>query len=460
VLDRAFASGAARLKPTEVPPSSPSLPEVDLPKAIGRYEVVRLVGEGAMGRVLLAHDPVLGRDVAVKLLRSDLRVPRDVRQGLFVRMRHEARAAARVAHPHIVTLHDMGEDEQHGLYLVFEYVEGPTLKQRLLKGRLPPEQAARLARDLGAALTVAHKAGVLHRDVKPDNIILAKIGGKIADFGIAKVPDSTLTQTGGLMGTPAYSAPETLRGSHFSAESDQFSLAASLYEALSGERAFKGDDAVEVALRISQDSPEPFAQRLDLPAGVDGILSRAMAKDPAARFSSCEAFGDALATLLTGGEHARQKASEVAGHTDPRAAVQTGRTGPPADARPERKTTHVLLGGAVVVATAALLVRTALRSAAQTETDAPMPTASASGALPPDLRRPKPGLPAPRPRPRPDNADTSTDKPVASAPAAPPARDAGTDARSDVGSAAPAPSAATAAPAPSSSAPSNTGAPP
>ena len=240
-------------------PSSSSSTDTALPAKIGRYEVVRLIGEGAMGRVLLAHDPVLGRDVAVKLLRDDLRIPSDVRQGLVVRMRHEAKAAARVAHPNLVTLHDMGEDDAHGLYLVFEFVEGPTLKQRLLEGPLAPHQAARLARELGAALTFAHRGGIVHRDIKPENVILASTGGKIADFGIARIPDSTLTHAGGLLGTPAYSAPETFRAGQFSPESDQFSLAATLYEAIAGKRAYPGDDAVAVASRIANEEPARFA---------------------------------------------------------------------------------------------------------------------------------------------------------------------------------------------------------
>src|SRR5262245_15354825 len=155
-------------------------PPAPLPESIGRYHVVRLLGEGAMGRVLLAHDPVLDRDVAVKHLRADLSIPDEVRRGLITRMRHEARAAARVMHPHLVTLHDMGEDERVGLYLVFEYVEGPTLKQRVAEGRLPPADAARIAQELGGALTTAHEAGILHRDIKPENVILSRKGAKVA----------------------------------------------------------------------------------------------------------------------------------------------------------------------------------------------------------------------------------------------------------------------------------------
>src|SRR5512132_2393886 len=280
-------------------PSLPAPPpEPELPATVGRYEVRGLVGEGSMGRVLLAHDPVLDRDVAVKHLRGDLKIPRDVRSGLVTRMRHEARAAARVAHPNLVVLHDMGEDDAIGLYLVFEYVEGPTLKQRIAERRMPPAEVARLANDLGAGLSVAHDAGILHRDVKPENVILAKTGAKIADFGIARIPDSTLTHQGGLMGTPAYSAPETFRAGKFSPASDQFSLAATLYEALSGERAFPGDDAVSVASKIAHESPEPFAATLGLRPAVDTVFARGLARKPEERFPSCSDLGDALAEAI------------------------------------------------------------------------------------------------------------------------------------------------------------------
>ena len=163
-----------------------------LPADIGRYRVVRLQGQGAMGRVLLAHDSVLDRDVALKLLRDDLAIADDQKQALIERMRQEARAAARVSHPNIVTLHDMGEDPDWGLYLVFEYLEGATLKERLERGPLDPWQRRRRALDaIGSALMTAHEAGVLHRDIKPENIILTPAGAKVADFGIARVPDST-----------------------------------------------------------------------------------------------------------------------------------------------------------------------------------------------------------------------------------------------------------------------------
>jgi serine/threonine-protein kinase len=274
------------------------LRERSLPAEIGRYKIVRLLGQGAMGRVLLGHDPVLDRDVAIKLLRDDLAVPEDQVQALLDRMRQEARAAARVSHPNIVALHDMGEDPTFGLYLAFEYLEGSTLKDRLERGALGPIAAARLSTELGSALSTAHEAGVLHRDIKPENIILTKTGSKIADFGIARLPDSTLTLGGGLLGTPAYSAPEAVSGSKFSPKTDQFSMAATMYEAISGLRAFPGDDAVAVASKIATEHPPGVAEAAGLDARVDEVIARGLCKDPRDRFDSCDEFGMALGEVL------------------------------------------------------------------------------------------------------------------------------------------------------------------
>jgi serine/threonine-protein kinase len=275
-----------------------------LPTRIGRYRVERLLGRGAMGRVLLARDSVLDRDVAVKLLRDDLGLAPEQRDSLVDRMRHEAKACARVTHPNIVGLFDMGEDPAVGLYLVFEYAEGTTLKDRLAQGPIPPTLTARIAREIGGALSTAHQNGVLHRDVKPENIILTEHGSKIADFGIARVPNSTLTKNGGLLGTPAYSAPECIIDGDFSAQSDQFSLAATLYEALCRRRAFPGEDAVAVATRITNEEPPPIAQACELDRHVDEVLARALHKDPDKRFPSAGEFGDALAEALGPGARA------------------------------------------------------------------------------------------------------------------------------------------------------------
>ena len=272
--------------------------EAGLVEQIGRYTIVRLIGQGAMGRVLLAHDSVLDRQVAIKLLRDDLGLPSEHLATLLERMRQEAKASARISHPNIVSLYDMGEDRALGLYLVFEYVEGLTLKQRVAQGPLGPETVKRMALELGGALAMAHEAGILHRDVKPENVMLARTGAKIADFGIARVPDSTLTRDGRLLGTPAYSAPEAISHGAFSPASDQFSLAATLYEALCLHRAFPGDDAIAVAARITYEEPPGVAALCGLDLRVDTVFARALSKNPRARFETCEQFGRALAESL------------------------------------------------------------------------------------------------------------------------------------------------------------------
>ncbi len=276
---------------------------MDLPARIGRYEVERLLGQGGMGRVLLARDTVLGRMVALKILRDDLALPPELKAQLLDRMRQEARAAAALSHPGMVTLHDMGEDDGVGLYLVFERVVGLTLRERIARsGALPPEEVAPLARTLGAALTHAHDAGVIHRDVKPENVMLARSGAKLADFGIARLPDSTLTRATTVLGTPAYSAPEALASGVFGATSDEFSLAATLYEALTGARAFPGEDAVAVASRVSSGkhahlSGYPGLARF---GHLDAIFDRALSKEPRNRFATCEMFGNLVAAELEG----------------------------------------------------------------------------------------------------------------------------------------------------------------
>ncbi|NLE87966.1 MAG: protein kinase [Myxococcales bacterium] len=355
--------------------AEPSLPPDEGPSStparIGRYEVIRSIGRGATGQVLLARDPVLDREVALKYLRPDLRLGAEERESLSRRMRQEAKASARVSHPHIVGLFDMSEDPKLGVVLVFEHAEGTTLKARLTRGPLSPTSAANLALELGDALTTAHRAGVLHRDVKPENIILTKTGAKIADFGVARVPESTLTKGGGLLGTPAYSAPESVTHGEHSAASDQFSLAATLYEAISGHRAFPGDDAVGVATRIQTEEPLPIAASLGLDPAVDAALSRALHKSAARRFSSCAEMGHALAEALSPGDRPSRA---------PLATVPDSRRRRPSEGdfgstRPVR----IALGGAVVGVLVTLL---ALRIASElTETTAtPRPTTSPRGA--------------------------------------------------------------------------------
>src|SRR5688572_787443 len=278
-----------------------TLPPSALPSQVGRYQVVRAIGRGAMGQVLLAHDPVLDRPVAVKHLRDDLSLTGEQFSALTKRMEQEARAAARVSHPNLVALHDMGRDPIVGLFLVFEYVAGETLEERLKRGPLPAREAARLARELGGALSIAHAAQVLHRDIKPENVVLGPGGAKLVDFGIARLPESKLTRPGGLLGTPAYSAPEAIDPGSFSPASDQFSMACTLFEAISAQRAFPGDDALQVAGLVQTLQPPALARSLRLDPRVDTLLARALAKQPGSRFASCAEFGGELGDALERG---------------------------------------------------------------------------------------------------------------------------------------------------------------
>lgn len=392
--------------------------EPGLPTQIGRYRIERLLGRGAMGRVLLAHDPVLDRSVAIKLLRDDLNIPPEQHDALLHRMRQEARASARVSHPNIVALHDMGEDPELGLCLVFEYAEGLTLKERLARGPIGPEAAAKLAREVGDALSTAHEAGVLHRDIKPENIILTATGAKVADFGIARVPDSTLTRDGGLLGTPAYSAPECIASGKFSQRSDQFSLAATLYEAVSGQRAFPGEDAIAVATRITSEEPPGIADLAGLDPHVDDVLARGLAKDPEARFEDARAFGKALAEALW-----QSPRSRLPTLPDERHRFQ-------APSANESRTARLVVGGAAVGALlgiAGFQLMVGLR-----EPEHP-PEARAEEVEPaPAPAPPRPtqsaAVEAPKPKAKPAKRDAAAVKRAAS-------RDAGPEESSDAGAA-------------------------
>lgn len=277
------------------------------PRSIGRYDVERLLGQGGMGRVWLARDTVLGRRVAIKVLRDDLALPPSVRDELVTRMRHEAQAAAAVSHPNIVTLHDMGEDDVVGLFLVFEYVPGPradgpeSLRDRLREGPLPLGDVAKVARELGSALTFAHAAGVIHRDIKPENILFSRTGAKIADFGIARIPDSTITRVNTVLGTPAYTSPEALSKADFGPASDQFAFAATLYEAATGLRAFGDADPIITAGKVSNDSPPPLDAAIGTAAVVRSLnaaLAKGVAKEVDARFASCVDLGEAVVRAI------------------------------------------------------------------------------------------------------------------------------------------------------------------
>lgn len=268
-----------------------------IPEKIGRYPVLRVLGAGAMGCVYLARDTELDRDVAIKTVRVQDGADAE---GFSVRFRNEARAVGRLRHRSIVAVYDVGTDPELGPYLVMEYVEGPTLKEILrTRGPLSPAQMVALAEQVGEALAAAHAEGIIHRDLKPDNLLVGKDGVvRLADFGVARVPDAALTGKGQFLGTPCYGAPETLRGREADPLSEQFSFGAVLYEAASGARAFPGADALAVAHAVIHDQPEPPSQAAvsgaSLPKAVDEVIMRALSKDREARFASLSELVEAL----------------------------------------------------------------------------------------------------------------------------------------------------------------------
>ena len=262
----------------------------------GRYRVGRLLGRGGMADVFEGVDERLGRPVAVKVLREE--VAR--RPELRARFEQEARSAARLSHRNVVAVYDTGEEPDGTPYLVMERLPGETLADRIADGPQDPEWVVRLAGDVLGALGAAHAAGVIHRDVKPGNILLTDDDrAKVADFGIAKTAEEAAggdtTATGTLLGTPAYLAPERLAGQPATAQSDLYSLGVVLYEALAGRKPFQADTPVAVAYAIQHADPEPLTWlRPGIDAGLVAAVERSMARDPQRRFPDAASMADAL----------------------------------------------------------------------------------------------------------------------------------------------------------------------
>ena len=254
----------------------------------GRYELGEPIGTGGMAEVFRGTDVRLGRDVAVKVLRSDL--ARD--PSFQARFRREAQAAASLNAPGIVSVFDTGEDEGGVPFIVMEFVDGRTLRDVLQEeGRLLPTRALEVTAEVCAALEAAHAAGIVHRDIKPGNVMLTRGGEvKVMDFGIARAAadaSSAMTQTAAVIGTAAYLSPEQARGEHVDARSDLYSTGCLLYELITGAPPFTGDNPVAVAYQHVREDPEPpSAYDPELPASVDAVVLKAMAKNPANRYQS------------------------------------------------------------------------------------------------------------------------------------------------------------------------------
>jgi serine/threonine-protein kinase len=263
-----------------------------------RYELEEVVGTGGMSSVYRAHDRLLERDVALKVLHDQFG-----EDGEHVeRFRHEARAVASLSHPNIVTVIDRGEQDGRQ-FIVFEYVAGENLKGLIEReAPLSENEALGLGVQIAHALAFAHEHGLVHRDVKPQNVLLPEGGeAKVTDFGIARSLDvgAGMTQTGTVLGTSDYIAPEQARGSRATVQTDIYSLGVVLYELLTGELPFHGENFVAVAMRhINDPVPSVRAVRPDVSPRVDAAIQRAMAKEPRQRFQSMEAFAAELEACL------------------------------------------------------------------------------------------------------------------------------------------------------------------
>ncbi len=261
-------------------------------KKLGKYEIAFKIGEGAMGEVYKAFDPILGREVAIKTMSAAIGADDELRQ----RFHREAQSAARLNHPNIITIHDFGEDQGRA-YIAMELLEGDDLKDLIVRGApLTLEQKLSLMEQMADGLAFAHARDVVHRDLKPANIHIQRGGQvKIMDFGLARLSTSDMTRAGMIMGTPNYMSPEQVRGERATARSDVFSTGSVFYELLTYRKPFDSDSLHAVLFQVVQQQPTPLQEVVPgLPASMCDVVQRAMAKDPARRYANASELREGL----------------------------------------------------------------------------------------------------------------------------------------------------------------------
>ncbi len=264
----------------------------------GRYRILRKLGAGGMANVYLAEDEDLGRRVAIKILND--RYADD--ESFTERFRREAKSAASLSHPNIVSIYDRGESEGRA-YIAMEVVEGESLKELIMsKGPLPLAQAVDYAKQILAAVRFAHRHGIIHRDIKPHNILIDGEGRlKVTDFGIARAGPSQMTEVGSIMGTAQYLSPEQARGAPVTAASDLYSVGVVLYEMLTGKTPFTGETPIEIAMKHLNETPHPPSElRPEIPPELDQIVLRSLAKDQHERYETADEFSADLDRLEAG----------------------------------------------------------------------------------------------------------------------------------------------------------------
>jgi hypothetical protein len=304
---------------------------------VGRYEILELVRGGRLSEVYRARDTSIGRSVAVKVLPGSLSAD----PVWLARFEQEARAAGQIDHPGILSIHDVGVHEGRP-YIVSEWLEGETFRQRLAGAGIFWRKAAAYASQIAEGVAAAHEKGIVHRDLKPENLFLTKDGRvKILDLGLARamspsfaVPGdgsttaaATATEPGEILGTVGYMSPEQVRGQPADARSDIFSFGAILYETLAGQRAFQAASPVETMIAILREDPPPVPRTTDSPIGLQRIIHRCLAKNPEDRFQSARDIAHALEDLLAGGGEggAAGAPPELAAREGPASGIPGGR---------------------------------------------------------------------------------------------------------------------------------------
>jgi eukaryotic-like serine/threonine-protein kinase len=368
---------------------------------IGKYQLVRVIGEGGMGRVYEAMDPIIGRRVAVKTIALNFATDPETRARFF----REAQAAGQLSHPNLITIHDIGEQKDMP-YIVMEYLEGMDLSRAIQQQQLSYDRKMQIMVDVCEGLAFAHAHEIVHRDIKPANIFLTSQGRvKILDFGLARGSMSDVTRTGKLVGTPNYMAPEQIRGDDIDHRADIFSTGVVFYELLSGRKAFEGESIATTMYKVLETQPEPV-HLIDaqLPATLSQIIDRALTKDRSARFQTSSEMLDAI--VEAHGRTSLADRSRLQTMPLPRPARGPAKSTPAAE-RSGRLMPAIWIGAAAVVlaAVAGFAIWTQRSSS-------PEPSAPVTRAEP---APPPPSTPSENPA-----ASTAAPSPPAAAPVTPP----------------------------------------
>jgi serine/threonine-protein kinase len=365
---------------------------VETIETLGKYEIKRPLGRGAMGIVYEGWDPIIARRVAIKTVRLPDHADPETEEAL-ARFRREAQAAGRLTHPNIVAVFDYGETNDLA-YIVMEFVDGPSLKMLLdREERFALADTVRVMDDLLVGLQFSHERGVVHRDIKPANVMLTSAGqAKIADFGIARIESSSMTQAGTLLGTPAYMSPEQFMGQTVDARTDIYSSGVLLYLLLTGERPFEGGMSSIMHKALNTEPSAPSLLSVTAPPSFDAVVRRAMAKRPEDRFPSARALAEAIHAAV---EH---KADLAVGEYEATIAAPQPQKPPPRVvpvAPPANRSSMPIIAVAALVALgglgggAWLLLRSPAPSIGTTATQTPAPVAEVTPPPPPTTPEPE-----------------------------------------------------------------------